>query len=347
MTLELDRLDVPFGSGPGLSDVSLHVTAGERVVIVGASGAGKTSLLRAIAGLAPALGGTVRIGGISAASLPPERRDAVYLQQSPLLFPHMTVAENVAFPLRVRGVAEGERSRRTAEVLGAVRLEGFGRRLPHTLSGGQRHRVALARAVVARPRVLLLDEPLTGLDPSLRDEVRDALLALHRQYGPALLVVTHDLDEAAAIADRIGVLIDRRLAQVAAPAELLTFPASIAVARFLGGFLEVPGSYEGGRFRCALGIFSVGRAPERDGAATAVMRADAVTLFAGGGVGPAAGELPARVEAVRALSRRMQVAVTLGDTRLDVPVPAGSMPRVGDVVRVSVATDLVSVFSDP
>src|SRR5690606_30111735 len=193
------RLDVPFGAAPGLSAVSLTVGAGERVVLVGASGAGKTSLLRAIAGLAPLAGGTVSIGGVPAAALPPERRDAVYLHQSPLLFPHMTVHDNVAFPLRVRGMAAAERSRRTLEVLEAVRLGGFGSRMPHTLSGGQRHRVALARAVAARPRVLLLDEPLTGLDPALREDVREAVLSVHREYRPALLIVTHDLDEAALI----------------------------------------------------------------------------------------------------------------------------------------------------
>lgn len=339
MTLELDRLAVPFGTAPGLTDVSLAVGPGERVVLIGASGAGKTSLLRAVAGLAPATGGNIRIGGRDASALPPERRNAVYLQQTPLLFPHMSVAENVAFPLRVRGVAAAERDRRVAEAIASVRLGGLGGRMPQTLSGGQRHRAALARAVVARPQVLLLDEPLTGLDPSLRAEVRDAVLAVAREYGPALLLVTHDLDEAAVIADRIGVLLDRTLVQVSAPGELLTFPASLAVARFLGGFVELRGRIADGVFHCALGSFVAGRQRAAEGAAIGVVRSDALAFATAGA--------PARVRAARTLAGRMQVTVAVGNETLELAVAAAGAPAPGDDVRLVVSPDFVSVFRAP
>lgn len=339
MSLALDRLAVPFGTAPGLNEVSLAVARGERVVLVGASGAGKTSLLRAVAGLGITTGGTVHIGGLDASALPPERRDAVYLQQTPLLFPHMSVADNIAFPLRVRGVGSGERGRRVAEAIASVRLDGFGPRMPHTLSGGQRHRAALARAVVARPQVLLLDEPLTGLDPSLRAEVRDAVLAVGREYSPAILLVTHDLDEAAVIADRVGVLLDRTLVQVAAPGELLTFPASLAVARFLGGFVELRGHVAGGVFHCALGSFVAGRQARIEGPATGVVRSDALSVGASGTSG--------RVRSVRILAGRVSVTVAMGNETLELAAPAAAAPAPGDDVRLTVPPDFVSVFSTP
>jgi putative spermidine/putrescine transport system ATP-binding protein len=340
LTLALEQLDVPFGAHPGLARVSLALAPGERVALVGASGSGKTSLLRAIAGLGPVTHGSIRIGDTDVTALPPHRRDAVYLQQTPLLFPHMNVADNVAFPLRIRGLMRPERLRRAAEALESVRLGGYGLRMPHTLSGGQRHRAALARAVVARPKALLLDEPLTGLDPSLRNEVRDALLAVHREYQPALLLVTHDLDEAALIADRIGVLLDGRLDRIGAPAELLTFPGSLAVARFLGGFVELPGTYRNGVFESQLGSFSVARPPEREGAATALIRNDAVRLDAQG-----PGGFPVRVQAVRVLARRMQVTVVAGDTMIELTVGTGAAPRAGDEVRLVIPPEFAAAVA--
>jgi putative spermidine/putrescine transport system ATP-binding protein len=336
MSLELDGLAVPFGDAPGLTDVSLTVGAGERVVLVGASGSGKTSLLRAIAGLGASSGGRIRIGGRDVTAVPTERRGAVYLQQTPALFPHMTVAENVGFPLRIRGVEAAERERREAKALALVRLDEVGSRRPGTLSGGQRHRAALARAVIARPDVLLLDEPLTGLDPTLRVDVRDGLLAVQKEYGPALLLVTHDLDEAAAVGDRIGVLLGLRLAQVAPAAELLTFPESLAVARFLGGFAEIAGEVSSGVFHSALGSFGC-RNPLRDGPGVGVVRSDAVALAGGSIVG--------RVVAVRTLAARVQVTVLLGDEVIGLSVAAAGAPHAGDEVRPAIAPDLLSVFA--
>lgn len=253
--LVLEGLHIRFGDTPGIADLSLSVAGGERVVIVGPSGVGKTTLLRAIAGLAPVDAGRVTIAGRDVTVLPPERRNAVYLHQAPVLFAHLSVGENVAFPLRVRAQRGEAVQRRVREALAAVQLDGFERRTPQSLSGGQRHRVALARAIAARPAALLLDEPLAALDPSLRDDVRMAIAAAQADHRPAMLLVTHDLDDAGLLADRIAVLLDGRIAQVATPATLFARPATLGVARFLGIFQELPGVVrDDGSVACALGV---------------------------------------------------------------------------------------------
>lgn len=337
--LELERLEVPFGEAAGLVGISLAVGAGERIAIVGASGAGKTSLLRTVAGLAASRGGRVLMAGRDVTGVPAERRDSVYLQQAPLLFPHLTVAQNVGFPLRLRGVARPELAARVAEALAAVRLGGLASRMPHTLSGGQRHRVALARAVVARPALLLLDEPLAALDPTLRTDVRDSLVAVQAAYGPALLLVTHDFDEAAVVADRVGVLLDRRLAQLAPPAELMTYPATLAVARFLGGFIEVEGQVRGGVFESVLGCIRPGRLHAADGPAVGVIRSDGLARETSG--------VPARVRRVRALPARLQVTVSLGDIELELSLQAAGAPEPGEELRLAPIAGLATVFPRP
>lgn len=337
--LSVRGLAAPFGDGPGLSGIDLTVAAGERFAVVGASGAGKTTLLRAIAGFVPSEGG-VAIGGRDVTGLPPERRDAVYLHQSPLLFPHLDIFENVAFPLRVRRTSAGELRERVAHALAAVRLEGYANRRPGTLSGGQRHRVALARAMVARPTLLLLDEPLTSLDPSLREEVREAILSLQREYRPALLLVTHDLDEAGLLADRIGVLLDRRLAQVATPGELFAHPASLAVARFLG----IPNLLRGritpdGQFVSLLGavLLPDGPAAPPPGPAVAVFRPGALRATAGS-------DATARVIAILTRTRYTTALVRIGETRLEVPVDSLSPPAAGSELALTLDPRQVTVF---
>ncbi len=327
-----------FGDAPGLHPVFLEVAAGERLVIVGPSGTGKTTLLRAVAGLAPAAAGEVHIAGRDATFLPPERRDAVYLHQSPVLFPHLDVFENVAFPLRVRRVREGEVRERVARVLAAVRLPDFGERRPQTLSGGQRHRVALARAIVARPAVLLLDEPLSSLDPSLRDEVRQAITAVQEEYRPALLLVTHDLDEAGLLGDRVGVLLDRRIAQLDEPARLFSRPASLEVARFLGIPNEVAGEVGAdGRFRSPLGELPLPPDRPAPGPAIAVFRPDAVRVVASGGV-------PARVVAIRYRAHQTAVVVRLAGTALEIPGDPADPWEVGTELLLRIDPARVLIF---
>lgn len=335
--LLIEGLSAPFGSAPGLEDLSFEVRSGERFVLVGASGAGKTTLLRAIAGLAPGTARRMEVAGHDVAPLPPERRDVVYLHQTPLLFPHLTVGGNVGFPLRVRKVARAEAAERVQQALSAVHLESFADRMPRTLSGGQRHRVALARAIVARPAVLLLDEPFASLDPSLRQEVREAVIAIQREYGPALVLVTHDLDEAGLLGDQVGVLLGRRLAQVDRPAQLFGKPASLEVARFLGMPNEVPGRVaEQGCFQSALGALRVSRTIPA-GPAIALFRPEAVRISERGSMAAAVVELRHRVHQTTAI-------VDVGGTRLEVALGGTRPPAVRSLVQLTIDPDQIMTF---
>ena len=337
--LILERLHIPFGSAPGIADLSLSVSPGERVIVVGPSGIGKTTLLRAIAGLAPLDAGRVRIAGRDVTALPPERRDAVYLHQTPVLFAHLSVGENVAFPLRVRGQRGGAVQRRVREALAAVQLDGFERRAAQALSGGQRHRVALARAIAARPAALLLDEPLAALDPALRDDVRTAIAAAQADHDPAMLLVTHDLDDAGLLADRIAVLLDGRIAQIAPPAALFTRPETLAVARFLGIFQELPGNMRAdGSAACALGVVPAHFALPTGSAVTVVFRGESLRVERNADPpAPLGGGVSAHVVGMRHRARGTTVALRLeGGLEVEATVgPDGERLVPGDVIHVA------------
>lgn len=261
--LSVQNLDVPFGEDPngrGLRDVSLTVAKGQRLVLLGPSGEGKSSLLRAVAGLTPVSAGRVHVLGRDVTDLAPEARGAVYLHQVPVLFPHLTVARNVGFPLMVRQVSRAERETAVRALLVRLGLDALADRLPHALSGGQQHRVALARALAARPDVLLLDEPLSALDPVLRRDVREAIRQAHEDSGAGLLLVTHDLEDATTLGDRIAILLDGGIAQIASAEVLFSRPASLAVMRFLGVHVECDGDVTAhGSVRTALGEFPLAR----------------------------------------------------------------------------------------
>ncbi|HET8625435.1 MAG TPA: ABC transporter ATP-binding protein [Gemmatimonadales bacterium] len=325
--LQVQGLAAPFGNRRGLTEITLDVAPGERVAIVGGSGAGKTTLLRAIAGLGPTTAGRVLIAGRDVSAEAAERRDAVYLHQTPLLFPHLSAGENVAFPLRIRGVPPADVARRVHEALDAVKLGDLANRSPRTLSGGQRHRVALARAVVARPSVLLLDEPLSALDPALREEIRDSLLVLQRAYEPAVVLVTHELHEVGSVADRIGVLLDGRLAQVAPPAILFARPASLAVARFLGIPNLLPGAVRGGSFESPLGRLPLDT-PAPNGPAVAVLGADGIAIAESGVRGC--------VVAIQHGPRVITAIVQVGPQRFEVRLNGETAPPVGSEVAIAV-----------
>ncbi len=220
---------------PVLSGVSLDVESGERFVLIGPSGCGKSTILRVVAGLLAPTGGDVAFDGRSMLAVPPEKRGVAMVFQEPALVPFRTVSDNVGFGLKLRRVARRERDRRVAEALVSVRLDGFGDRWPGELSGGQRRRVALARALVVGPRLLLLDEPLSGLDPNLRRDLARMITELQRNSGITTVMVTHDRDEAEGMADRIGVVIDGRLRQVGTYRAVAGEPVDDEVARFLGG----------------------------------------------------------------------------------------------------------------
>jgi putative spermidine/putrescine transport system ATP-binding protein len=214
--------------------VHLHVGAGEFFTLLGPSGSGKTTTLRVIAGFERPDAGTVSLDGEDITNEPPYSRDVNTVFQDYALFPHMTVAENVAYGLKVKRVPRAERDQRVAEVLDRVRLAEYGKRKPVQLSGGQRQRVALARSIVNRPKVLLLDEPLGALDLKLRQEMQEFLKALQRELGMTFLYVTHDQEEALTMSDHVAVFNQGKIEQVGTPTEIYEQPATEFVAGFVG-----------------------------------------------------------------------------------------------------------------
>ena len=232
--LEVDRATVRLGGRDVVAAASLAVEAGELVVLAGPSGSGKSSLLRAIAGLVPLQDGDVRIGGRSVAALPPGARGVAMVFQGYALLPHLTVRGNIEFGLRARGASRADARRQVEAAAATLDLGPLLERLPRQLSGGERQRVALARALVRHPEVFLLDEPLSSLDAPLRTRARAEIVRLHRQLRAATVYVTHDQAEALALADRLGILRDGRLEQIGPPLELYRRPRNLFVARFLG-----------------------------------------------------------------------------------------------------------------
>jgi putative spermidine/putrescine transport system ATP-binding protein len=223
-----------YGTVEAVAGVDFEVGEGSFFTLLGPSGSGKTTTLRLIAGFERPDAGSISLAGREITGLPPYQRDVNTVFQDYALFPHMTVAQNVAYGLRVRKIGRGERSDRVAEVLHTVRLEGFGDRKPVQLSGGQRQRVALARSIVNRPKVLLLDEPLGALDLKLRQEMQIFLKGLQRDLGMTFVYVTHDQEEALTMSDQVAVFNHGRIEQLASPADLYDRPASEFVAGFVG-----------------------------------------------------------------------------------------------------------------
>jgi putrescine transport system ATP-binding protein len=232
--LRVEAVSKRFGEFVAVNQLSLEVHQGEFFALLGPSGCGKTTLLRLIAGFEQPSAGRILLDGVELAPVPPHRRPVNMMFQSYALFPHLTVEANVAFGLKQEGLPKTEIATRVADMLALVKLESFGRRKPHELSGGQRQRVALARSLVKRPRVLLLDEPLAALDKKLRGETQFELMDLRRRFGLTFIIVTHDQSEAMTVANRIAVMDRGRLIQVAAPAEIYERPNSRWVADFIG-----------------------------------------------------------------------------------------------------------------
>ncbi|PYE85361.1 ABC transporter ATP-binding protein [Pseudoroseicyclus aestuarii] len=236
MTVSLTLSDVTahYGQTRVLEDLSLHLAAGELVSLLGASGCGKTTTLRLVAGFLTPTSGTITLGDRDLTRLPPHARDIGLVFQTYALFPHLTVADNVAFGLKQRGVSKAERLRRAQEMIERVGLSGFADRYPANLSGGQRQRVALARALVIDPPLLMFDEPLSNLDAKLRVDMRVEIRRLQRATGATALYVTHDQEEAFSISDRVAIMNAGRIEQLGTPEELYSRPANAFVADFVG-----------------------------------------------------------------------------------------------------------------
>ncbi len=248
MKLEIRDLAVSLQSQPILHGVSLTVEEGEFVSLLGPSGCGKSTLLKTVAGILPPHGGSIFLGGEEITKLPAHRRGTVVVFQDMRLFPHMTAAENVAFPLKMQGVSKEERLRTAEELLAKVQLPGLGGRRMTELSGGQQQRVALARALAARPKLLLLDEPFSSLDENLREEMRTLVVELHREFGMTTVLVTHDREEALAMSNRVAVMSAGRILQYDTPEMVYQRPADRTVADYFGDCCYVDGEVKNGRF---------------------------------------------------------------------------------------------------
>ncbi len=315
-SIHLKHVSRHYGAFAAVDDVSLDVEQGEFVTILGPSGSGKTTVLTMIAGLNQPTGGSIHIGGRDVTALPAAQRNIGLVFQSYALFPHMTVFDNVAFPLSVRKVGAAETRRRVEEALARVRLEPFARRKPNQLSGGQQQRVALARAIVFQPDILLLDEPLGALDRKLREEVQVELRRLQRSLGITTILVTHDQEEALSLSDRIVVLDHGKVQQIAAPQDAYMRPSN----RFVADFLGTANIFEGrigpdARSIVLDGGIAIPCGPAGRGAgapATAILRPERLALAPG----EAEGILPATVSE----------SVYLGQSvRYHVETPAGPM----------------------
>jgi putative spermidine/putrescine transport system ATP-binding protein len=291
VSVRLERCGKTFADGTkALEPLDLEIKAGETVVFLGPSGCGKTTTLRLIAGLeAPDPGGRVLFDGEDVTALPVEKRNVGLVFQSYALFPNMDVRGNVAYGLRVRGMAKAERAARVDEMLAMMRIEALQHRRIDQLSGGQRQRVALARALAVRPRALLLDEPLTALDAKLRDALRVEIDALLRRLGITAVYVTHDQAEAMALGDRIVVMDHGRVAQSGTPREIYQAPATRFVAEFIGTMNRLAGRVENGRFLTGAGAIPWPDAPAA--AREVLFRPEAVRLAAEGESAHLAGEV--------------------------------------------------------
>ena len=347
--LELVAVRKRYGDVVALHETSLAVEEGRLVFLLGPSGCGKTTTLRIVSGFIEPDAGEVRVRGERVDGTPPDRRGLGMVFQHYALFPHMTVAQNVAFGLRMRHVPTDEARRRVGRALELVRLGGLEGRYPQALSGGQQQRVALARAIVIEPRLLLLDEPLSSLDAKLREEMRGELRTLQRALGITTVFVTHDQEEALTMADEIVVMAGGRVLQVGTPVELYDRPATRFVAHFIGesnleaGTVRAPDGP--GRWRVDAGGLDVVATAERTwppGAAVAVaVRPERVRIRSGAPLGPAraANELPGTVEEVvfRGPLRRYRVRLPHGALwSVDEPAATETPPHArGAVVTVA------------
>jgi putative spermidine/putrescine transport system ATP-binding protein len=325
--LELRDLSHRYGgvSAPALSHLSVQVEPGELVAFLGPSGCGKTTALKIIAGLLRPASGDVLVDGSSVIAVPPEKRGVAMVFQKALLFPHMSVAANIGFGLRMRNVARDQIARRVDMALRRVRMEDFADRRPDALSGGQQQRVALARALVTEPGLLLLDEPLSALDASLREEMRELVREVQEQGGYTTVFVTHDQEEAVVLADRIALLFEGNLQMYDEPQAFYDRPASRRIAEFFGATNFIRGRASNGTVETPFGSLSLARAAT-PGEVTLTIRPEAVRL------GEGENSFYARITRVVYLGTRIECGLDANGVALRVAVSPDARVREGEKV---------------
>ncbi len=334
VTVELAGLRRSFGAVHALDGMELAMTPGEMVVLLGPSGCGKTTALRVLAGLEEADDGRVVVAGRDITHVPTNKRDMGMVFQAYSLFPHMTARQNVEFGLRLRGVDGAARKARAAENLELVGLAAQADRYAHQMSGGQQQRVALARALAIRPQVLLLDEPLSALDAKVRVQLRDQIRRIQLEVGITTLFVTHDQEEALAVADRVGVMREGRIEQIAAPDEIYNRPTTPFVAEFIGSTNRLRGTASGGVAEVLGSRVPLLPGSPSSGAVTVLVRPEAVRVTPG-----ADGAGAATVGATSFLGAHGRVQARLRDDTLviaQLSAPEVSGLAAGDQVTVVV-----------
>ena len=334
----------PGGDEPAVEDFTLEIPSGRLVAFLGPSGCGKTTTLKMIAGLIHPSAGRILFEGEDILPIPAEKRGAVMVFQNYLLFPYMSVGDNVGFGLKMRGVPKREIAKRVADMLALVKLPDIAKRRPTQLSGGQQQRVALARALITQPRVLLLDEPLSNLDAHLRDEMRELILSIQRELAVTTVFVTHDQEEAVLLADQIALMFDGLLMQYASPSEFYQRPISERVARFFGGLNFIPAQRSDGMVKTDIGDFhfdAAGGEGAPSGNTVLTIRPEQIRLNEATAVNSVAGRVRERIY----VGKYTRYKIALGDVEVEA-VSSAELPEalaVGDEVSVHFPPDRIWV----
>ena len=319
---------------PAVDNLDLEIESGKLTALLGPSGCGKTTTMKMIAGLLRPTSGDILFDGSSILSIKPEERGAVMVFQNYLLFPYMTIADNIGFGLKMRKVNKKEIRSRVEAMLDLVQLPGFEERKPNQLSGGQQQRIALARALIVEPNVLLLDEPLSNLDAHLRDEMRVLIRRIQTEMGITTVFVTHDQEEAVVLADKVALLFDGRLQQFDGPDSFYETPNTVEIATFFGGTNFIPGQYQNGVITTTIGEFSAPHSLVPDGEAVLSIRPEGVELGVGG-ENSAEGTVLSHVYA----GRYARFQVRIGEVEIEAVTEPGQVKLFADGDSIPVKFD--------
>jgi len=314
--------------GECVKGIDLDVERGQTVVLLGPSGCGKTTTLKMIAGLVPANSGDILLEGRSILADPPEKRGVSMVFQKTLLFPHMTVAQNIGFGLKMRGEKQGEIEKKVNEMLKLIKLEGYGTRRTTQLSGGQEQRVSLARGLIIEPKVLLLDEPLSALDAKLRQEMRELIQELKERFDVTIIFVTHDQQEAVMLADKIALMIDGEIVQYDAPQAFFTRPRTRSVAEFFGWTNFISAVQTGKEVNCCLGEFQFNELESFNGEVDLAIRPESAELC-----GTDEG-LAATVLSSMYMGTRVHYVMGCMGTQLKISLDASKLLKIGDTIHL-------------